>query len=127
MVSAGEKAFSPATRIRRLADFQFIRQHGDTAVGRRTVVRLVDSPDGNRRVAFVISRRYSPKAVIRNRARRLFREVYRRMLPELRDCWLEFRPRYRMQGARLADIEPEIRRLVGQLGGFSGQPGRSSL
>jgi ribonuclease P protein component len=109
------KVFSAETRLRRRADFQFIREHGASAVGRYCVIRSLPPPDGNRRVGFVISRHYSKRAVDRNRARRLFREAYRLCLPRLTACWLEFRPRAHMKGIGLGDLLPETERLLQRL------------
>ena len=72
--------------------------------------------DGNRRVVFIISRRYSRKAVVRNRARRLFREAYRRLLPGLRDGWLIFLPRKHMQEAKMQDVLAELTQHLLSLG-----------
>jgi ribonuclease P protein component len=111
-----QRLFSRDTRLRSRAAFRFVRESGATAVGRYCVVRAVDAPDGTRRVGFVISRRYSGKAVVRNRARRLFRDAYRELLPELATCWLEFRPRARMRGIKLRALVGEARILLGRLG-----------
>lgn len=116
-----ERVFSSETRLRRNADFQYLRRHGRSAVGRYCVIRAVDpAPDGCRRVACVISRHYSKKAVDRNRARRLFREHYRLLAPHLHVCWLEFRPRaFMLRNVKLQDVAPEFDRLLQQLGVLS--------
>ncbi|MDT8389506.1 MAG: ribonuclease P protein component [Lentisphaeria bacterium] len=119
-----ERVFSSKTRLRRHADFQYIRRHGRSAVGRFCVIRVVNpAPDGCRRVAFVISRHYSKRAVDRNRARRLFRERFRLLAPRLNDCWIEFRPRaFMLRDVKLQDVAPEIDRLLRTLGAFREQP-----
>lgn len=122
-----ERVFSSKTRLRRYADFQYIRRHGESAVGRFCVIRVVDpAPDGCRRVAFVISRHYSKKAVIRNRARRLFREQFRLLAPRLNNCWIEFRPRaFMLRDVKFQDVAPEIERLLEMLGVLQTQPGEA--
>ncbi len=116
-VSARKRVFSSETRLRRHADFQYIRQRGRKAVGRYCVIRCIaPPPDGCRRVGFVISRHYSPRAVVRNRARRLFRESYRQFLPLLSDCWLEFRPRaFMRRGIKCQVVGEEIQGLLQKL------------
>ena len=64
----------------------------------------------------ITSRRYSPKAVVRNRARRLLREAYRRLYGELETAWLVLIPRRPMQQASLGDVFPELERLCERLG-----------
>jgi ribonuclease P protein component len=86
-----------------------VRASGRSRAGKLCVAIVAPPEDGNRRVAFVISRRYSRKAVVRNRARRLFREAYRRLLPELKDAWIIFLPRRYMQDAKMQDVLAELR------------------
>jgi ribonuclease P protein component len=93
-----------------------VRASGRSLAGKCCVAIAAPPEDGSRRVAFVISRRYSRKAVVRNRARRLFREAYRRLLPELRDGWIIFLPRRYMQDAKMQDVLAELRQHLGALG-----------
>ena len=64
-----------------------------------------------RRAAFLISRRYSLKAVERNRARRLFREAFRQIYDRLPPVWMILVPRQRMKNAKLDDVMEDIRQL----------------
>ena len=68
-----------------------------------------------RRAAFLISRRYSLKAIERNRARRLFREVFRMIFDSLPPVWMIFVPRQRMKSAGLADVMEDVRTLGGRM------------
>ena len=72
-------------------------------------------PDGMGRAAFSISRRYSKLAVERNRARRLFREVYRRLREHLPIAWVVFIPRHKMLSAKLDDVLEDASRLTRSL------------
>ncbi len=114
MAGVGKRSAASA-RLRRRSDYQYVREHGQSAVGRYCVVRAVAPPDGQGRVGWVISRHFSKRAVDRNRARRLFREAYRQLFPELSSCWLEMRPRAFMMGIKLADLQPELERLLKRL------------
>lgn len=113
------KIFSPEFRLRTQAHMDVVRATGQSRAGRFCVAIAAPSADGNRRIAFVISRRYSPKAVTRNRARRLFREAYRQLLPGLRDGWLLFLPRHHLQRAKMQDVLRELQGHLQALGYWS--------
>jgi ribonuclease P protein component len=83
------------------------------------VVAVAEPPDGQRRLATIVSRRYSRLAVVRNRARRLLRESYRLLLPEIRPVWLVLIPRCALQDAKLTDVMPEIRESLASLGALT--------
>jgi len=110
------KPFGHAFRLRTKAHMDAVRATGKSRAGRRCVAIAAPTQDGNRRVVFIISRRYSRKAVVRNRARRLFREAYRRLLPGLRDGWLIFLPRKHMQEAKMQDVLAELTQHLLSLG-----------
>jgi ribonuclease P protein component len=103
-----------------------VRASGRSRAGRLCVAIVAPAADGQRRVAFVISRRYSRKAVVRNRARRLFREAYRRLLPGLADGWLLFLPRHYMQQAKMQDVLAELQGHLRALGYWAEPEGRES-
>ena len=86
-------AFGRDARLRAKWQFDAMRASTDKQVGKFCVLIAVKTPpDNQRRAAFSISRRYSPLAVKRNRARRLFRETYRQLYPALPPVWLLFFP-----------------------------------
>jgi ribonuclease P protein component len=95
--------------LRQQKQFATMRAAGRRFAGATCVlVVLKTPPDGMRKAAFLISRRYSHRAVVRNRARRLFREVYRQMYEQLPPSWLLFIPRQRLQDAGLADVLRDV-------------------
>lgn len=110
------KVFGKDFRLRTREQLAHVREQGRSLVGTTCIVAFTPAPCGGRRVGILISRRYSTHAVVRNRARRLCREAYRMLLPELRDAWLVLVPRRRMQGAKLGDVLPEMRRLCARHG-----------
>ncbi len=115
MAARRDRLFSLNTRLRRNADLEFVKQHGETAVGRYAVVRAVPAPDGHCRVGIVISRYFSRKAVERNRARRLLRESCRGLFAELRDAWIIIRPRAAIKDVKMPLVAVDLRRLAKRL------------
>jgi len=76
---------------------------------------LKEPPDGQRRAAFLLSRRFDHNAVVRNRARRLLREVFRLLFPELPPVWMLFIPRQAIKEAKMQDVLSEARRACQRL------------
>ncbi|MBP5673952.1 MAG: ribonuclease P protein component [Victivallales bacterium] len=112
----GGMAFGRDARLRNRWQLNEMRTDGTKMAGRFCVLIVNKTPpDGMRRAAFLISRRYSLKAVERNRARRLFREVFRMIFDSLPPVWMIFVPRQRMKSAGLADVMEDVRTLGGRM------------
>ena len=110
-----QRPLSKDHRLRTRRQLAYVRKRGASRAGKRCVAYAAEPQDGQARVVIVISRRYSRKAVTRNRARRLLREAYRRLFPELAPAWIMLIPRRRMEGARLQDVLAELKRLFAEL------------
>lgn len=117
-----DKVFSRAARLRRRCELEHVRRCGVNHAARHCAIQVAESPTGERGYAFVVSRRYSSRAVDRNRARRLFRESYRRLLPRLRPAWIVFRPRHAMKGATQGQVESDLCRLLQRAGFMNSEP-----
>ena len=105
------KVFGRHARLRTQAHLAWVKRRGRSRAGSLAVMAVVvPPPDGARRVAFVISRRYSPLAVVRNRARRLFREAYRLLVADWSPAWVVLIPRARMRTARMEDVREDLYR-----------------
>lgn len=116
-------AFGRNARLRFQKQFTTMRASGRRFAGSTCVlVVLKTPPDGMRKAAFLISRRYSGLAVVRNRARRLFREAYRQVYDQLPPSWLLFIPRQRMQGADLADVLQDVLQQASKAGLLNTEP-----
>lgn len=76
----------PLHRLRRSADLEQIRQQGDSWRHPLAILLVQKNTVENSRFAFLASRRVG-KAVHRNRAKRLLREVVRCHLPEIEPGW----------------------------------------
>ena len=69
-------ALPPARRIRRRGEFQHVFDAGRRAHGRYLTIIAAPAPDGESRLGIVASRKLGG-AVVRNRAKRLIRDVFR--------------------------------------------------
>ncbi len=116
MISGRAKLFTRSTRVRRQADFSYIRRAGRNRGGRYRAVRAARPREAGWRVAIVVSRHFSRLAVERNRAKRVLREACRQVLPEFNECWLVIRPRQPIKRAGTPAVAADLRRTLQGLG-----------
>ncbi len=69
-------ALPPGRRIRRRAEFQRVFDAGRRAHGRHLTIIVAPAPGSDSRIGIVASKKLGG-AVVRNRAKRLIREVFR--------------------------------------------------
>ncbi|MBR6373190.1 MAG: ribonuclease P protein component [Victivallales bacterium] len=120
MNDTARPGFGRTSRLRNRSEIAAVRNGGRSNAGRYCVVNILQTPPDNlRRAAFSISKRYSKLAVERNRARRLFREVFSRIYGELPPCWVIFVPRRQMKDAVMWDVLDDVRKCVSLI--LSGQ------
>ncbi len=111
------RAFGREARLRCQSHFTMVREQGCSEAGRYCVVNILrPPPDGTKRAAFCISRRFSKLAVVRNRTRRLFREVYRELYPKLPPSWLLFIPRRHIMKAKMQEVLQDAASSLEKLG-----------
>ena len=114
--SASPSPFGNGARLRNRSQIEAVKACASQA-GRYTVILILKTPpDGDRRAAFLISRRFDLLAVRRNRARRLFRECWRRLYPRLSPCWVLLIPRKAIKSAKLDDVLPEVEHAMSVAG-----------
>lgn len=105
------------SRLHNQSEFSLVRSNGHSSAGKYCVVNVLFAPpDGNRKAAFSISRRFSKLAVERNRARRLFREVYRIIYGKIPVSWIIFIPRQHIKHAKMADVLEDVIENLRRLG-----------
>ena len=76
-MNGASQRFPTACRIRERREFKLVERQGGRASGSHFVVFVHRADDGRRRLGVTVSRRVGG-AVIRNRVKRLVREVFRR-------------------------------------------------
>ncbi len=74
----------PENRIKKKNDFSVILEKGETVHSELMVVKFLKNDFEKTRFGFIVSRKVSPRAVSRNRVRRILREQIRLRLPEIK-------------------------------------------
>ena len=104
-------------RLRLRSEFEYVKKAGRKAVGRYLVLQAAPARDGLGRWAIVVSRYFSPRAVDRNRARRIIRVAFREALTDSEQPeWLVIRPRQPIKSAKSQQVARELRHLLRRLG-----------
>jgi ribonuclease P protein component len=125
-------AFTAGEHIRRRADFERIYEGGSRQIGRCMIVFVRPGLGPGSRLGIAATRKLG-SAVLRNRAKRLVREVFRLNKPAGLD--LVVVPRREMFDASYASLEAEFRALLERplrparsptSGGRPRRPGRDS-
>ncbi len=115
-----QRAFGPGARLRGCSQLALVKASRHSAAGRLCLLKVLKTPpDGQRRAAFLISRGFDRLAVVRNRARRLFREVFRLLYGELPPVWMVFIPRMAIKTASMPEVLAEATASLTRLGVLS--------
>jgi ribonuclease P protein component len=120
ITSDGSCRLTPAERIRRRADFEQIYKHGAKAGGRFMTVFLLRTGRPISRFGVAATRKLGG-AVIRNRAKRLAREIYRRHKPGP-GLDLVVVPRREFLDVELASLEADYRSILSRRAGRAPGP-----
>ena len=103
-------------RLRLKAEFAYVRENGKKFVGKFFILVYVKDVEDGLKYGAICSRKFSKKAVVRNRARRLFRESFRLIKNQLEDAHLIFIPRQRIKEQRLQEVQMEMVVLLKRAG-----------
>ncbi len=106
--------------LRLRQDFDAMRSSGTKRVGRRMLLVTAPSPDGKPRFGVICGRKFSKKAVERNRARRLLKESYRLLANAVAPARCLFITRFSMKDAKLQDVQKEMIHLFRKAGLWRG-------
>jgi ribonuclease P protein component len=120
MTSDGSCRLTPAERIRRRADFEQIYKHGAKAGGRFMTVFLLRTGRPISRFGVAATRKLGG-AVVRNRAKRLAREMFRRHKPAP-GLDLVVVPRREFLDVELASLEADYRSILSRRAGRAPGP-----
>ncbi|MCZ6873662.1 MAG: ribonuclease P protein component [bacterium] len=107
-----DQRLRPSERLRRAREYQHVFQYGKKLVSPLFVVYILPSSESFSRLGMAVSKRVG-KAVVRNRVKRLIRELFRRhknffKLP----CDVVFVARHRAAEASLGDYTRQFLMLL---------------
>jgi ribonuclease P protein component len=112
----GNQTFPKDERLQRGYQFRHAYEQGRKFAGRLVVLYVVEDPSARRALGVVTSRKVGG-AVVRNRARRLLREVYRLNKQKLKtNLQIVMIARTAINGKQRQDVEAEVLRLFGAAG-----------
>ena len=90
------------------SEFDYVRRHGEKYVGRRMLLVVAPTPDGDLRFGIICGKKYSKKAVLRNRARRLLKESFRLLKNRVMPMHCVFITRIAMKNVGLKEVQKEM-------------------
>ncbi len=109
-------SFKKGDKITKSYDFKDVFEKGKGLGASTVALYFILKESGNPRAGFIASKKISKKAVDRNRAKRLMREVFRLNRHKLVPCDIVFIARGRIKDAKYADVEKDFMFLVKKAG-----------
>ncbi|MDD3118839.1 MAG: ribonuclease P protein component [Victivallales bacterium] len=107
-----KKTVKPYNRLRLGSEFAYVRKKGHKQVGRLMILVIAAAPDAGLKTGVVCGRKFSSRAVDRNRARRLVWESFRLLKTEIEPCHMVVIPRKAIAGCRQPQVQKEMEYLL---------------
>jgi len=108
--------FRKEERLRKSRDFKKVFDHGKSLGGSTVAFYFLPNDLGFPRAGFIASKKVSKRAVDRNRAKRLMREVFRLNKHRLKPYDLVFIARKGILGKKYQDVEKDFLSLAKKAG-----------
>lgn len=108
--SPRDRRFTPADRVRRRQDYQAVYEHGARLSGSLMTVFFRPNTLGRARLGIAATRKMGP-AVVRNRAKRRVRDIFRRLKPA-EGLDIVVIPRRDLAAAPFDRVEAEFRGIL---------------
>ena len=106
-------ALNRALRLRKNSDFQRVRQQGRSTASRLLILAWAPNEQAVLRVGFVVSKRISKHAVVRNYIKRLLSEAVRPVLSDLPSGWdVVFSAKSQVVDVRLPVLAQDVSQLL---------------
>ena len=103
-------------KLRLKSEFAYVRERGKKFVGRYCVLVAAQPSDGKLRCGVICGKKFSKKAVTRNRARRILWESFRLLKPKTAPCHMILITRKFIADIKQQDAQSEVKRLLKQAG-----------
>ncbi len=108
--------FKKSERLSKAREFRNVFDNGESIAGKLMVIYYVRNDVGYPRAGFIVSKKVSKRAVDRNRAKRLMREVFRLRKHQLAPFDIVFIARKGIISSTYWDVEKEFLNLAGKSG-----------
>ncbi|MDD2403585.1 MAG: ribonuclease P protein component [Victivallaceae bacterium] len=119
-----EYSFGSSYKLRLKSEFDYVRNNGEKYISRLCVLSVATSRDGKLRGGVICGKKYSLKAVERNRARRLCWESIRMLRSNISPVHFVLIPRAKMKiGCKQQDVQRDIAFLFRKAGLLNGESG----
>ena len=107
-----KKSLTSSDKLRLGSEFAYMREHGKKYVGRYLLLVVAPSTDNSLRCGVVCGKKYSSKAVTRNRARRLLLESFRLLKQRIQVAHLVMIPRKFIMTAKQQAVQTDLQALL---------------
>ncbi len=94
------------------SEFDQLRKNGTKYVGRYMLLVTSPPPDSKLRFGIICGKKYSKKAVLRNRARRLLKEAFRLLKSRVNQVHCIFIARVAIKHAKMQDVQKDMLKLL---------------
>ncbi len=108
--------FKPYERLKKQRDFKRVFDHGKSLGGSTVAFYFMHNNLDYPRAAFIASKKVSKRAVDRNRAKRLMREVFRLNKHRMKPVDIIFIARRGILGKKYQDVENDFLKLAEKAG-----------
>ncbi|MBN1162900.1 ribonuclease P protein component [Patescibacteria group bacterium] len=103
-------------------EYRTTRQHGAHHAGEFTYVFILQPRNysGPARIGIVTSKKFHKNAVVRNRIKRLYREIVRENLPKIsKNLWIVIQPRVKSIGKTYEEISSDFNKILSKTSIFN--------
>jgi len=108
--------FKPRERLKKQKDFKRVFDHGKSLGGSTVAFYFMNNGLDYPRAAFIASKKVSKRAVDRNRAKRLMREVFRLNKHRMKPVDIIFIARKGILGKKYQDVEKDFLKMAEKAG-----------
>jgi ribonuclease P protein component len=110
----GKAELKRSDMLRLKSEFTQVRENGTKYVGRYMLLVTSPPPDSKLRFGIICGKKYSKKAVSRNRARRLLKEAFRLLKNRVEPAHCIFIARVAIKHAKMQEVQKDMLKLLGK-------------
>ena len=108
-IQLGEARLTRADMLRNTSDFVHVRRTGTRFVGKFVVTNVASALDNRTRIGVIASRKFNRHAVVRNGAKRVMKESFRRLKGGFdTPIWIVMIARRYIKQAHIESVQKEL-------------------